>query len=53
MKSLKFYLNQIGKPCGYVTCNGRGRVPAYSLEKGNRGLWVSCGRIHTSKREVA
>lgn len=50
MKTIKFYLNQIGKPCGFLSCKGHGWMPAYSFEKGNRGLWVSCGRVHTSEK---
>ena len=51
MNNLRFYLEQLGKRCGFITCHRRGWLPAYSFEKGNRGLWVSCGKIH--RQEVA
>lgn len=49
MRSLRFYLSQFGKRCGYLECDRKGYLPAYSFEKSNRGLWVSCGKIHRSE----
>lgn len=45
MKAIRFYFSQIGKRCGYLSCTRRGFFPAYSFEKNNRGIWVSCGKV--------
>lgn len=46
MNAIRFYIEQVGKRCGHIDCKNAGWLPAYSFEKYNRGLWVSCGRIH-------
>ena len=49
MKTVKFYIRELGKKCGFASCNRKGffLLPTREGMSGLRfTVWVSCGHSH-------